>query len=126
MARRLEGTVALGFVCDAKGCGLNAIWAPILCTPYLKEPRRAPIVTFTDVHVCHHHWGSIHRDLATDHMCQAIRAIADQNGGKPDFDRMFLSRIQLYHPDYHRFQEMAGLIENGDRVIKSDAWAPSF
>ena len=126
MGLRIEGTMASGFVCDAEGCGLTAIWAPIICTPYLKDPRRAPIVNFTDVHVCHYHWKSIKRDLATDHMREATRAIADKNGGKPDFDRIFLSRIGVHHPDFHRFQEMAGLIESGDQVIKSEAEMPEL
>ena len=121
MARRIEGTVAGGFVCDAEGCGLNAIWAPIVGTPYLNEPRRAPILNFTDVHVCHHHWSSIKRDLATDHMREATRAVADQNGGKPDFDRMFLSRIGVHHPDFHRFQCMAGLIPSDDMMVETKA-----
>lgn len=131
MARRIEGTVAGGFICDASDCSLAAIWSPIVCTPYLIDAAaiksgegKPPILNFTDVHVCHHHWNHVKHDLKTDHMREATKSIADQRGGKPDFDKQFLSRIGVHHPDYHRFQEMAGLIPVGDQVIKSAALAP--
>ena len=118
MARRTEGTVEGGFRCDAEGCVDNAIWAPILCTPFLNDPGRAPILTFLDVHVCAHHWKSIRRELATEPMREAIRMIANERGGRPDFDRMFLSRIAPFHPDFHKFQQAAGLIPTDDRMVK--------
>lgn len=116
MARRREGTVTSGFVCDAERCGLNAIWSPIICTPYFGHPDWNPILTWTDVHVCHHHWKNIQRDLATDHMREAIREIANQKGAKPDFDAMFLSRIAPQSGDYHQFQVAAGLIPPDDAM----------
>ena len=126
MALRREGSVARGFVCDAVGCGLNAIWSPIFCTPYFGEPKRGPILNFTAIQVCDHHFKNIGRDLSTDHMKDATWEIAEKAGGKPDFDRMFLSRIGVYNPDYHRFLEMTGLIEMGDQVTVVDAEAPKL
>jgi hypothetical protein len=116
MARRIEGTVTGGFVCDEVGCNDNAIWSPIFCTPYLGKPDWDPILTFTDIHCCANHWRGIRRELATDHMRDAIREIANQKGAKPDFDGMFLSRIAPFHPDYHRFQVQAGLIPPDDAM----------
>ena len=116
MAHRIEGTVTGGFKCDSQGCSENAIWSPILCTPYLGHPDWAPILTFQFCHVCHAHWAGIRREMATDHMREAIREIANQKGGIPDFDHMFLSRIAPYHSDYHRFQVAAGLIPPDDAM----------
>ena len=121
MARRIEGTVAGGYSCDVTGCGLNAIWAVFVLTPYANEPDRAGIMTMTDIHCCHHHLSLVRRDLVTDHMRQAIRAVADQNGGVPDFEKQRMGKIGIYSPDYHRAQEMAGLIAPGDQVVQSDA-----
>lgn len=123
---RIEGTTAGGFLCDAVGCGLNAVWSPIFCTPYLGEPQRAPILNFTAITVCHHHWKNIGRELSTDHMKEATRAIAERNGGVPDFDKIFLSRIGVFSGDYNKFLEMAGLIAPGDMMVKSDAAMPEF
>ena len=93
MARKIEGTVAGGFICDSDDCSFNAIWAVIVCTPYQIDAEtirtgqgKAPILTFTDVHVCHHHWSVVNRELTTDHMREAIKRIADERRGKPDFD----------------------------------------
>lgn len=116
MARRIEGTVTGGFRCDAMLCNETAIWSPILCTPYLGREDWPPILTFMDTHLCVNHWRGIARDLATDHMRDAIREIANQKGGKPDFERMFLSRIAPQHPDFHRFQVMAGMIPPDDAM----------
>ena len=132
MARRIEGTVAGGFVCDASDCSLNAIWAVIICTPYQIDAEtirtgqgKAPILTFTDVHVCHHHWKGVHREnIATQPMRDAIKRIADERGGKPDFDQQWLARIGTHHPDYHRFQEMAGLIARGDMTVAAGEEPP--
>lgn len=127
MARRIDGTVAGGFRCDAVGCSLNAIYAVIVVTPYEKEPHRAPIMTFTDVHTCRDHWSSAKREATvTDQMREAIKRIADERGGKPDFDRQWLARINPHHGDYHRFQEMAGLIAPGDQIVKSDMFVPKI
>ena len=126
MGLRIEGTMASGFVCDAEGCSLNAVWSPIVCTPYLNDPTRGPILNFTAVTVCHHHFKNIRRDLSTDPMKEATRAIADKNGGRPDFDRIFLSRIGVFSPDYNKFLIMAGLIPSDDMVIKSDAEMPEL
>lgn len=115
--RRIEGTVRLGFRCDAEGCTENAIWSPIICTPYRDLPR-GPILTLTDVHVCNDHWASVKRDIQTDHMREAIRGIAAQLGGNPNFDRQFLSRIGVHDPDYHKFQIAAGLIPSDDQLVK--------
>ena len=117
MARRVEGTIAFGFRCDCHGCTDNAIWAAIICTPYLRNPQEPPILTFTDIHVCHDHWRHVKRDITSDPMREAIRQIADQKGGKPDFDRQFLSRIGVHHPDYQKFQGLAGLIPQNDQVL---------
>ena len=129
MARRVEGTVAAGFVCDSDDCSLNAIWAVIICTPYQIDAEtirtgqgKPPILTFTDLHTCHHCWGRARREsLVTLPMREAIKRIADERGGKPDFDHQWLARIGVHHSDYHRFQEMAGLIAPGDQVVQSDA-----
>jgi hypothetical protein len=116
--RRIEGTVRLGFRCDATGCNENALWAPIICTPYRDLPK-GPILTFTDIHVCHHHWDRVTREICTDHMREAIRAIANESRGNPDFGRQFLSRIGVHDPDYHQFQIAAGLIPADDQLVKS-------
>lgn len=121
MARRIEGTVAGGYSCDVENCGLNAIWAVFIATPYLNEPERAPIITMTDQHICHHHLSLVRRDLVTDHMRKAIRDIADQNRGVPDFERQRMGKIGIWSGEYHRAQEMMGLIAPGDQVIVSDA-----
>ena len=126
MALRREGTVARGFVCDAQGCGMNAIWSPIFCTPYFGEPNRAPILNFTAIQICDHHFRNVGRELSTDHMKDATWAVAEKNGGKPDFDRMFLSRIGVYNPEYHKALETMGLISPGDQVISSDATMPDL
>lgn len=124
MALRLEGTVAAGFVCDAEGCGLNAIWSPIVCTPYLPPTDRTPILNFTAVQVCHHHWKNVSRGMSIDHMRESTRVVAEQHGGKPDFDRIFLSRIGVYDGAYHQFLEMVGLIAPGDQVLKTTMIMP--
>lgn len=121
MARRIEGTIAAGFKCDASDCNLNAIWAAFVATPYLGEPRRSPIITMTDLHCCHHHLSLVRRELVTDHMREAIRHIADERGGVPDFANQRMGKIGIWNPDYSKFQEMAGLIPPGDQVIQSDA-----
>lgn len=126
MSRVIEGSVAGGFRCDVRGCGEKAIWAAFVATPYLFEPERAPIITMTDIHTCHHHLSLIRRELVTDHMRKAIREVAAKNGGKPDFDRQKMGKISVIHGDYHRFQEMAGLITTGDLLIKSDATVPAI
>ena len=120
MARRVEGTVTAGFVCDSVGCGENAVYAVVFAIPYLNEPRRPPIVQFTDVHVCPHHWKSVHRNVQiTEPMREAARTVADQNGGRPDFDRAYIVRIAVHDPEYHSFQEAAGLIAKGDAMAKT-------
>jgi len=120
MARRLEGSVTGGFRCDATGCGENAVYAPIFAIPYLRDPKRAPILQFCDIHVCPHHWKMVHRDVEiTEAMRGAARSVADMNGGRPDFDHAYIVRIPVHDPDYHSFQEAAGLIAKGDAMVKT-------
>ena len=134
MARRIEGTVAAGFVCDSADCSSNAIWAIIIVTPYLIDTEtirtgqgKAPILTFTDIHTCHHHFSVVRREsIMTEPMREAIRRIADERKGKPDFEHQWIARVGVHHSDYHRFQEMAGLISPGDQVISSDATMPDL
>ena len=67
--------------------------------------------------MCNDHWNVVRREIVTDPMRQAIRDIADKKGGVPDFDKQFLSRIGVHHPDYQKFQGLAGLIPPNDNVL---------
>jgi hypothetical protein len=119
--RRIEGTTMGGYVCDAAGCDAVATHSPALMVPYYGFPIevRAPIICQTDVHVCPRHWRSLNiSDLMTKDMRVTIEMWANQQEGKPAFERTFLKRVRCHSQEFLEFQQVSGLVPPDDAIAK--------
>jgi hypothetical protein len=117
LSRIREGTTMGGFICDASACGARATHSPVLCVPYKGYPVqiKPPMIAFVDRHACPDHFGAFRvSDLLVVAIRRQFSQIAEQNDGKPDFDRAYIKQIRCISDEYQKFQEAAGLVKPGD------------
>ncbi len=117
MSRVIEGTSMGGFSCDHPGCEEKAVAAPVICVPWRGFPTkiRRPITVIRDLHVCLHHQAAVRLD---DELSKGIKnlvnGLAEQNNGRPDFDRATIRFIRVHSSEFQDFLEKNGLVKPGD------------
>lgn len=121
MSRVIEGTTLGGYRCDEVGCDRVAVYSPCVCIPLVGKSIevRKPVACFVDVHVCPGHWKDLRiSELVTTQAKEQIKAQANDMGGAPDFDRIFLKPITCHSQAYLEFQQATGLVPPDDALAK--------
>lgn len=122
-----DGSTALGFVCDVKGCGCKATHTPLLCVPFegLPVEIKTPVMVFIYNQVCMEHRKDVKEsDMLFPGMRRKVRDLAAAKGGKPDFDRAYPMFFPCISAEYQDFLEKIGLVEPGDAQAKGTLILP--
>lgn len=122
-----DGTTALGFKCDVKGCGMKATHTPILCVPHEGYPSEMvePSRFFIFNQVCMEHRAAVKQtDMLGPKMRKLAKDMSARRGLKPAFERAFVLFWPAISSEYQQYLALMGIVPTDDQIAKGELILP--